>query len=120
MTTLSLKQYHVARSRGGELFVVTKVTEDVDFPVKAKKVISRKAKEPTDTHNVYTFTKEGRYNLSDYDSNNDLLESRPLKDGESFKFADNLQEVLFVQCHDLVGMFEVMDVSKTVKPDWVK
>jgi hypothetical protein len=34
--------------------------------------------------------------------------------------ADTLQEVLFVQCHDLVGLFEVMDVSKTVKPDWVK
>jgi hypothetical protein len=120
MSAIKLKQYYVARSRGGELFVITKVTTDSAFPVKAKKVVSRKAKEPTDTNNVYTFTKEGRYNLSDYDSQNDLLDSRPLKDGESFKMADTLQEVLFVQCHDLVGLFEVMDVSKTVKPDWVK
>ena len=93
---------------------------DLEFPFRAKKILSRKATVATDTYNSYTFTAQGKYNLGDYDSENDLVDSRPLKDGESFKFADNLQEVLFVSCHDLQGLYEVMDVSKTEKPMWVK
>jgi hypothetical protein len=118
--TVNLKINYVAKSRGGDLFVITKVTNDSEFPIKGKKVVGRKATTATDTNNMYTFTKEGRYNLSDFDSSNDLLESRPLKNGESFKYADSLQLVEFLSCHDLVGLFEVNDVTYSAKPDWLK
>jgi hypothetical protein len=119
--TVTLKTNYIAKSKKGDLFVILSESKlDNEFPFKAKKIISRKATTPTDTVNSYTFTKAGLYNASGHPSENDLVESRPLKNGESFKYADTLQIAEFLSCHDLVGLFEVTDVSQSERPEWLK
>ncbi len=113
--SLILKEFWVAKSKGGKIFLIKKVDKNATlFPIWACIVQPEKntAVDPTAMSN-YSFDAEGFYFADRSDHENNLIESRPLKHGEMFRIAHNGKLMEYLDIHDLKGLFEVIEHHKS-------
>lgn len=106
---VTIKPNWIAKSEDGDYFLIKRVDNSSLFPVTAV-MIHPESKDTVIESAMphYTFDQDGFYFADQSFHGHNLVDSRPLKNGERFRISYNNELYEFLDIHDLKGIFKVI------------